>query len=130
MSLKVVNTPVGPRNQWLDCLRAVAVMMVCAEHFFHLPPMQAVWSKIHNYYKGDLGVWIFYVLSGYLIGGLLAAEKKKTGHLHLGRFYARRITRLYPSYFCFMAILWLVGAEAIDLVKHPPTLLSGLRLYA
>jgi len=114
VSLKVVNTPVGPRNLWLDCLRAVAVMMVCAEHFFHLPPMQAVWSKIHNYYKGDLGVWIFYVLSGYLIGGLLAAEKKKTGRVHLGRFYARRITRLYPSYFCFLAILWLVGAEAIQ----------------
>jgi hypothetical protein len=56
MKESLEKTEVSLRNQWLDCLRAVAVMMVCAENFFHLLPMQAVWSRIHNYYKGYFGV--------------------------------------------------------------------------
>lgn len=110
----LIRTEIGLRNQWLDCLRAVAVLNVCTAHFLYLPPISNSFGEIRKFYEGDLGVWIFYVLSGYLIGGLLAAERTKTGRIHLARFYARRITRLYPSYFCFLAILWLVGAEAIQ----------------
>ena len=102
------------RNQWLDCLRAIAVFNVCTAHLFYVPPVKSFLPLAYYYYKGDLGVWIFYVLSGYLIGGLLAAEKKKTGSIELGKFYARRVTRLYPSYICFVAVLLIAGASALQ----------------
>ena len=92
----------------------MAVINVCSEHFLHLPPLQELWPAATRYYKGDIGVWIFYVLSGYLIGGLLAAEKKKTGAIQLGKFYARRVTRLYPSYICFVVVMLAVGSAALQ----------------
>ncbi|MCU1452857.1 MAG: oatA 3 [Acidimicrobiales bacterium] len=55
---------------------------------------------------GFLGVDLFFVLSGYLITGLLLTEVARSGGLDLGRFYARRIRRLFPA----MAVLLLVFA--------------------
>lgn len=46
---------------------------------------------------GNLGVDVFFVLSGYLITTLLIAEREKTGHISLGRFFARRGLRLMPA---------------------------------
>ena len=65
-------------------LRAVAALLVTIYHA-HLVP------------GGFIGVDIFYVISGYLITGLIIREIDKTGRLDLNEFYQRRIKRLLPT---------------------------------
>ena len=67
----------------LDGVRAVAVVAVL---LFHLP-----WSVAQG---GFLGVDVFFVLSGYLITGLLLDEHERRGRVDLRRFYVHRARRL------------------------------------
>lgn len=52
------------------------------------------------------GVTIFFTISGFLITYLLLAERNKTGTVHVGRFYVRRVLRIWPLYYgyLFMAL--------------------------
>ena len=76
----------------LDLLRAVAILLVLGRHFV-VPAKQAgalegfatVWERF-----GWTGVDLFFVLSGFLIGGLLYEELRTTSQLNLGRFLIRR----------------------------------------
>jgi peptidoglycan/LPS O-acetylase OafA/YrhL len=70
----------------VEGLRAVAVLAVVAYH--------AGLSQVGG---GFVGVDVFYVLSGFLITGLLWEELQATGRLRLGAFYARRARRLLPA---------------------------------
>ncbi len=70
----------------LDGLRAVAVGLVLAFHF-----------GLGGLGGGFFGVDVFYVLSGFLITGLLLAERERTGRIRLGAFWTRRARRLLPA---------------------------------
>ncbi len=70
----------------LDGIRAIAVASVVA---YHLDP--DVLSG------GFLGVDVFFVLSGYLIAGLLIAERERFGRIAIGAFWVRRARRLLPA---------------------------------
>ncbi|MET0864783.1 MAG: acyltransferase family protein [Nakamurella sp.] len=72
-------------------LRAIAVIVVVANHLFGWPS------------GGFVGVDVFYVLSGFLITGLLLKEYRRTGWISFRGFYARRIRRILP-----VAVLVLV----------------------
>lgn len=81
----------------IEGLRGVAVSLVVAFH--------ALAKQIPG---GFIGVDVFFVISGYLITGLLVREIEKTGALSLAGFYARRARRLLPaSAFVFLATLLL-----------------------
>jgi peptidoglycan/LPS O-acetylase OafA/YrhL len=84
----------------LDGLRALAVLCVLG---YHMAALRG----------GYLGVDVFLVLSGFLITGLLLAERDRTGLISLGRFYTRRAFRLLPAFVVFVA----VGAVLVVLVK-------------
>ncbi len=85
----------------IDGMRAIAVLAVVAYHF-GLPGIGG----------GLVGVDIFFVISGFLIGGILLGEAARTGTIRLGRFYLRRIRRLAPAYFAMaaasLAAAWFV----------------------
>jgi peptidoglycan/LPS O-acetylase OafA/YrhL len=70
----------------IEGLRAVAVLAVVGFHY-GVPGMTG----------GFVGVDIFFVISGYLITGLLANELNETGGIALLRFYGRRARRLLPA---------------------------------
>lgn len=67
-------------------LRAIAVLAVL---LFHIWPTAVP--------GGYVGVDVFFVISGYLITGLLLREAERDGRISIGRFYARRIKRLLPA---------------------------------
>jgi peptidoglycan/LPS O-acetylase OafA/YrhL len=96
----------------IDGLRAVAVLAVV---FFHAFPTVLP--------GGFVGVDLFFVISGYLITGLLAADLQ-AGHYSVARFYARRIRRIFPALAVVLlatyAIGWLClyGDEYKALGKH------------
>jgi len=57
---------------------------------------------------GWIGVDLFFVLSGYLIGGQLLAPLARGNKINLGRFFARRVLRIMPAYFVVLAIYFLL----------------------
>ena len=57
---------------------------------------------------GWIGVDLFFVLSGYLIGGQLLAPLARGNKINLGRFFARRVLRIMPAYFVVLAVYFLL----------------------
>jgi peptidoglycan/LPS O-acetylase OafA/YrhL len=92
-----------PRLVYLDVLRAVAIVMVIGHHrpeeWARAGRWLAAWFKV-----GWAGVDLFFVLSGFLIGGLLFEEYKKRGHIHVLRFYVRRGFKIWPAYLIFLIV--------------------------
>jgi peptidoglycan/LPS O-acetylase OafA/YrhL len=66
---------------------------------------------VNSHYRlGGLGVRIFFVLSGFLITGLLLKERAATGTVSLTRFYVRRTLRIAPAYLCYLLAVAVVVA--------------------
>lgn len=80
----------------LDVLRGIAVLLVL---FRHLPSRDASTAFVILQRIGWVGVDLFFVLSGFLISGLLFSEFDKTGELNVKRFWLRRGFKIWPSYF-------------------------------
>ncbi len=57
---------------------------------------------------GAFGVNLFFLLSSYLITELLIRERARFGHVDLKSFYIRRILRIWPLYFAFLAFAWVM----------------------
>jgi peptidoglycan/LPS O-acetylase OafA/YrhL len=83
----------------IEGLRGLAVAVVVASH-----------CGISILSGGFVGVDVFFVLSGYLITGLLVTEVRNTGTIDLARFYARRVRRLLPAMAVMVMATLLVGA--------------------
>lgn len=88
------------RQPGLDLLRALAIIAVVVYHAgimgFPLP------GDSHRF--GWVGVDLFFVLSGYLIGGQLLAPLARNQRIKFGRFYARRALRILPAYLVVLAV--------------------------
>jgi peptidoglycan/LPS O-acetylase OafA/YrhL len=102
----------------LDGVRGLAVMMVLVFHFVgQMQPTNAVERAIVGVTKhGLLGVELFFVLSGFLITGLLYEAHTKPHYLR--NFYMRRVLRIFPLYYGVLALVFLV-APLIPLLRGP-----------
>lgn len=85
------------RNLQLDSLRCVAILGVLITHTnqFLLPEWWARWFVR----PGWAGVDLFFVLSGFLISGLLFSEFQERGKISFARFAIRRALKLYPTFY-------------------------------
>ena len=89
----------------IEGLRGLAILLVVAYH---------------------AGVDVFFVLSGYLITGLLVAEIGATGRVDFAAFYARRARRLLPAAFTVLVATMLIGRVVYAPVEHRDLANSGL----
>lgn len=89
----VASEVTGQRSKVLDALRAVAILLVLGRH----ANVSAVWTRI-----GWCGVDLFFVLSGFLISGLLFQEYKRFGEIRVKRFWLRRGLKIYPAYYIYL----------------------------
>ena len=64
------------------------------------------------YGVGWIGVDLFFVLSGFLVSGLLFREHRARGRLGLGRFWARRGFKIYPGFYVLLMVTWAASAGA------------------
>jgi peptidoglycan/LPS O-acetylase OafA/YrhL len=96
----------------LDTLRTLAVAMVICSH----------WTGYHNYkwidtfwFNGEIGVQLFFVLSGYLITGILLDERERAEELGLTvrgvlkAFYIRRFLRIFPIFYATLLVTYALG---------------------
>ena len=96
----------------LDGLRAVGLLLIMGFHF-----------GVHAMPGGFVGVDIFYVLSGYLITGLLLGEWARAARIRLGAFWLRRARRLLPALLVVLVVVTLVVRFA-----YPAGLYPNLRM--
>jgi peptidoglycan/LPS O-acetylase OafA/YrhL len=95
------------RDVWLDCLRAVAVLLVLGRHM-EFPDTAPAW--LWTWYCGGwAGVDLFFVLSGFLVSGLLFREYQQRQTLSLPRFLIRRGLRIYPAFYTLLLGTWLLS---------------------
>jgi peptidoglycan/LPS O-acetylase OafA/YrhL len=108
------------RSQPLDILRALAILLVLGHHAFvgaseegGTPPfLVQAWQT-----GGWTGVDLFFVLSGFLVSGLLFKEYMVHGDVWLGRFLIRRGFKIYPAFYAFLFLMLLpalIGGRVID----------------
>jgi peptidoglycan/LPS O-acetylase OafA/YrhL len=100
------------RQLELDFIRGIAILMVLHFHYssrnIFIYPIQGL--PLINF--GWAGVDLFFVLSGFLVGGLLCKEWKKSGHVQVGRFLKRRGFKIWPAYYFYLLVEVIVR-------KHP-----------
>jgi peptidoglycan/LPS O-acetylase OafA/YrhL len=97
---------VTDRKQSLDVLRGIAVLLVLICHY----------SPVFVF--GGLGVDLFFVLSGFLISGLLFSEFKATGTVNVKRFWIRRGFKIYPPFYTFLLVTALALLAITGGVPH------------
>ena len=119
-----VPTTTGGRIIQLDVLRGIAILLVLCRHKL-LPwvdsgVLQPVMHRLYN--LGWTGVDLFFVLSGFLIGGLLVNEIERTDTLNVKRFLIRRGFKIWPAYLVFIGFVFVLlvrehsFAEALRLI--------------
>lgn len=101
----------GSRLQSLDILRAAAVLLVLGRHLDleGCKETGLVRKALDVWYTGGwTGVDLFFVLSGFLISGLLFREHQKHGHISFKRFFIRRGLKIYPPFYFLLLITLIV----------------------
>jgi peptidoglycan/LPS O-acetylase OafA/YrhL len=108
----------------LDVVRGIAVLMVVHCHLLAAYPEAAFggggisghamrFLKASASQLGWLGVQLFFVLSGFLITGILVESRRRRNYY--ARFYARRSVRILPAYLGVLCLLVLLGGHSIGL---------------
>lgn len=93
----------------LDGLRGVAVVAVLLHHLSYYLPANGLSGRIQRlFFAGWSGVDLFFVLSGFLITGILLDAKGAPNYFKA--FYARRVLRIFPLYYAVLTVILLYAA--------------------
>jgi len=114
MSTVGIAAPGKPRGRLarVDVLRALAVLVVMVHHLVPPPDTAPRWAiDLVEMARRPawIGVDLFFVLSGFLVSGLLFREHRLHGNLQIGRFLIRRGFKIYPSFYVFLFATYFFG---------------------
>jgi peptidoglycan/LPS O-acetylase OafA/YrhL len=120
----------------LNALRLYAAVSVVVHHIMFNP---SVWFKLPNlpdtvgrfFIGGTDAVFLFFVLSGFLITYLMLVERERSGTVSVKKFYLRRILRIWPLYFTVIAVAAFVLPLVITNYQSPLSspLMAALLLF-
>lgn len=107
------DAPAAGHRYWpqLDGMRTLAVALVLVGH-----------SWVRHFHGAELGVGLFFALSGFLITGLLMDELGRNGRVDLARFTGRRALRLVPA-------LLVLLAATVPVLRPPSGDVAAALLY-
>lgn len=104
-----------------DGLRGLGFLLVITAH------VPSVW--FFGYLQGWAAVWIFLVMSGYLVTMLMMREEKRAGRIDLRAFMVRRFFRIVPAYWAAILIYWLACYSLPPLAEDYPRFMARLPAY-
>src|SRR5271165_4967035 len=115
----IANPLIRPLMPELDTIRGIAVLAVLFLHGFAWQYGMLHFSRPANLFMaatqpGSLGVNLFFVLSGFLITGVLLESKPRPRFY--SRFYTRRALRILPVYYALLLLLLLLRCSSPPLV--------------
>ena len=96
----------------LDGWRGISALMVVIGHLIDTR------YGLTRFATNDLGVFIFFGISGFIITKLAMSEYAKSGRFAIGRFYLRRFLRIVPPFFVYLACL--LAANSAGLIEQSP----------
>ena len=120
----------------IEGLRGIAVSMVVLFHasllsgwFFHFSGVDLWFVQLPGAdikpSGGFIGVDLFFVVSGFLITGLLVRERERSGRISMSRFYARRVRRILPAAMVVLLVTFVAANSLITLVDRPSVMQDG-----
>ena len=98
----------------VEGLRGIAVLVVLLFH-----------ANVLGMVGGYVGVDVFFVISGFLITGLLVRERERTGRIGLSQFYARRARRLLPAALVVLVVTLIAALNLVAPLDRPAVGLDG-----
>jgi peptidoglycan/LPS O-acetylase OafA/YrhL len=104
-----------------DGLRGLGLLLVITAH---VPSV-----RLFDYLPGWTAVWIFLVMSGYLVTMLMTREEKRVGRIAFGAFLVRRFFRIVPSYWIAILLYWLACYALPPLQEEYPRFMTRLPAY-
>lgn len=108
----------------LDGLRALSISLVLLAHLTGTRNFPTI-PELGRWELGNLGVRVFFVISGFLITTLLLEEADRTATVSLRHFYLRRFFRIFPAFYGFCAVLFVL--EQADIISlRPGDLISAV----
>lgn len=94
----------------LNGLRAFSILLVILSHLLIVESFpEGIKILLRPFANGEIGVRIFFVISGFLITWLLLKEREKTGRINLRKFYVRRLLRIFPVFYFYILVVWITG---------------------
>jgi len=101
------------RFDWFDCLRCLAIFLVMFAHSGDYSP--PIWADLYRHARDIswVGVDLFFVLSGFLVSGLLFDEHDATGTLNIQRFLIRRAFKIIPAFY-FLTMVTVIYEEIVS----------------
>jgi peptidoglycan/LPS O-acetylase OafA/YrhL len=103
----------------IEGLRGIAVLLVV---IFHAGLLSTSGSQLPG---GFIGVDLFFVISGFLITGLLIRERERNGRISFSRFYARRVRRILPAAAVCLLITIPLAYYLVTLIDRPSAMQDG-----
>ena len=110
------HNQLSARSMELDTLRFLAIALVLVRHLPPIPETLPGLVRVPLYFLyegGWTGVDLFFVLSGFLISGLLFREHQRYQSIHFRQFFIRRGFKIYPAFY-----LLIVSTGGIAIVNH------------
>jgi peptidoglycan/LPS O-acetylase OafA/YrhL len=109
------GSPAASRRLDLDVVRGVAIVLALGWHFSRESSGNRVVDALQwpGHVFGWAGVDLFFVLSGFLMGQLVLRERARTGGFDGRRFTARRLLRLWPVLYLFLAVYAVLGSDPL-----------------